>query len=470
MEAWQPRDGWLAVSASCLVLLLCSCSAGSGHSPDPQLPEPAPTPISDEDGPLPGGLPPPSALKLNSGYEAAYFWPAANYREDWPNLQVYTYFNDIRILLYPYSYHEHSLAYACYSLNTAGLDLDNRLRVKISRTDRIWVAVADFVQDTWRWQHVRQSYSYPYHAEPQIAVATFDPETNIRSGQLPVILLACGTNTEVEWLNLHSEIPPMIDDVSIWGSKEGQFARLSPSISMGIPESMIWDFSIAGIPNHSFELEPGLILGAPGTYSCSVTASNDSGSDYYEFELTVEPQKPGALPALYVSPLQDEVKVGEEATIAVSTSMLPQDAALSYMNSVAIVVAKDACYVPGTFNTGSPGGARYDTDGCWSTLDIQPDGWIAVDDWMIRPKGVGIPGLISYEFNLTPLHGGSSTGGGVLFNLGLRFDSPGIYHLRFVEFDVDGRLRTFYSELSSVEHTWADLRNEGVPNTIRVTK
>ena len=290
MEVRQRGGSAQTAVVLCSILLLCSCSAGSGQSPDPQLPEPFPAPIVDGQGLVPGGLPPPSALKLSAEYEAAYFCPAAAYREDWPNLRVYTYFNSSRILLYPDYYQANSVAYACYSLNTAGLELDNRLRVKISRTDKIWVGVADFVQDTWRWQRVVQSYSYPYDEEPQIAVATFDPETSIRSSQLPVILLAYGTNTEVEWLNLHSEIPPMINDVGIWGSKEGQLARLSPDLSMGIPEWIIWDFSTAGIPNYSFELEPGLILGAPGTYSCSVKAGNDSGSNDYEFELTVEPQ------------------------------------------------------------------------------------------------------------------------------------------------------------------------------------
>ncbi len=422
---------------------------------------------------MPDGIPPPSSLKLSSDHEAAYYWPANAYRDDWPHSRVFPDTDESSIRLFGSTYwepREPLFAFACYSLNTADLELDNRLRVKLSRGKRIWVAVADFIQNTWRWQHLTRSYSYPYDAEPQIAVATFDPAASIRDGQLPVMLMAYGSQVDVEWLSLHSEIPPRINGVSIWGSKEGQLARLSADLSMGIPEKMVWDFSTAGVPNHSFELEPGLILGAAGTYSCSVTASNDSGSNSYEFELTVDAYEPGRLPALRASPLQDAVKVGEEATIAVSTTMLPQDAPLSYMNCVGVVVAKDACYTPSSFNTGSPGGDRYETDGCWSTLDVQPEGWIAVDDWMIRPRDVGIPGLVCYDFNLTPVHGGSATDGGMLFNFRLQFAAAGTYRLRFMEFDIDGLPRTYYSDHDNVHHAWADLSNEDVPNTITVTK
>ena len=89
---------------------------------------------------------------------------------------------------------------------------------------------------------------------------------------------------------------------------------------------------------------------------------------------------------------------------------------------------------------------------------------------MIRPTDIGIPGLVSYSFNLTPVHGGSTTDGGMLFNISLRFDSAGVYRLRFLEFDIDGLPRTYYSDLSSAHHAWANISNEGVPNTITVTK
>jgi PKD repeat protein len=78
--------------------------------------------------------------------------------------------------------------------------------------------------------------------------------------------------------------------VSPTTGESGTSVQLVPTIT-GTPDTWIWDFGGGAAPNFSTVESPSVILGAEGTYSASLTATDSvSGdSDIYTFDLIVGP-------------------------------------------------------------------------------------------------------------------------------------------------------------------------------------
>lgn len=59
------------------------------------------------------------------------------------------------------------------------------------------------------------------------------------------------------------------------------------TVSNGTPTSYAWNFGGGAVPDTATIARPEVVLGAAGTYQCSITVSNDGGSDTFNFTLTV---------------------------------------------------------------------------------------------------------------------------------------------------------------------------------------
>lgn len=171
---------------------------------------------------------------------------------------------------------------------------------------------------------------------------------------------------------------------------------------------------------------------------------------------------------LYAIPLAVAVTVGEPVRILVRTGRLPNP--FQFLTGVRVTVDAGATFVPGSFNTGAPGGSAYAVDGLWSAMSplefVQPPGGVNP-----APVDVG-EGRVGFDFGLAPAAGMNlSDAVGELFSFELQFESPGTYTLGFQQ--DDGLPRTYYgwSDDGGVSTTsWGDLSNSlpGVPNAVIV--
>lgn len=173
---------------------------------------------------------------------------------------------------------------------------------------------------------------------------------------------------------------------------------------------------------------------------------------------------------LYAIPLATQTTTGSPVKIIVVTGRTASP--LCYMNLVSVTVESAAQYVPGSFNIGTPGGSRLDTDGCWALMGPPPpSNYLDLGDALIPGAPVGIGGGFErYEFCIAPLDATQLTGAsGVLFNFELVFNTPGTYTLGFQDLD-NTRRRTFYSEENETYHYWSDISNDhpGIPHSITV--
>jgi PKD repeat protein len=82
--------------------------------------------------------------------------------------------------------------------------------------------------------------------------------------------------------------PPVILTVSPLNRVEGTYAKFSATFSGNAPESYLWNFNGAG--NTSTQSSPTILLGAPGTYACTLTVANQWGGDVFDFTLNINPQ------------------------------------------------------------------------------------------------------------------------------------------------------------------------------------
>jgi PKD repeat protein len=80
--------------------------------------------------------------------------------------------------------------------------------------------------------------------------------------------------------------PPQVVSVSPLSGSSGAAVNFDTFI-IGFVSSYEWDFGGAGTPNTSNQPTPVLTLGAPGIYDCTLTASNDNGSDIFNFQFEV---------------------------------------------------------------------------------------------------------------------------------------------------------------------------------------
>ncbi len=94
---------------------------------------------------------------------------------------------------------------------------------------------------------------------------------------------------------------PVVQSVAPAGGYSGENVTYGATVSGQEPLSYAWDFGGGATPNTSSAVSPTVTLGAEGTYNASLTLSNVSSSDTYDFTLIVEPQ-PGMIALFAASP------------------------------------------------------------------------------------------------------------------------------------------------------------------------
>jgi PKD repeat protein len=83
--------------------------------------------------------------------------------------------------------------------------------------------------------------------------------------------------------------PPVVEAVGPLTGAPGQQVVFSATLSGGVPETVAWDFGGGASPGTANVVAPAVTLNAAGQYSCSLTVTNDSGSDTLGFFLEVDP-------------------------------------------------------------------------------------------------------------------------------------------------------------------------------------
>jgi PKD repeat protein len=96
------------------------------------------------------------------------------------------------------------------------------------------------------------------------------------SSELSFVLSVSGTSA------------PVIRGVNWNGSGTGMTVEFSADISGSAPDVFTWDFGGGATPNTSADAMPEVVLGAVGTYQCTLDVSNAGGSHNYDFELVVD--------------------------------------------------------------------------------------------------------------------------------------------------------------------------------------
>lgn len=81
---------------------------------------------------------------------------------------------------------------------------------------------------------------------------------------------------------------PQIHSISPTIVEQGELVDFVPSWSGGAPDTWLWSFGGACDPATSADETPQVEALAPGSYNCSVSASNSSGSHQFNFLLTIE--------------------------------------------------------------------------------------------------------------------------------------------------------------------------------------
>jgi len=104
---------------------------------------------------------------------------------------------------------------------------------------------------------------------------------------------------------------PEISSVSPTSGTAGESVEFTATITGTPPLTYNWDFGGGAVPNGSSASAPSVTLGAPGSYSASLTVTNAFGEDTFSFTLTVvEPGNElptaeiGATPDTGVAPLE----------------------------------------------------------------------------------------------------------------------------------------------------------------------
>ena len=100
---------------------------------------------------------------------------------------------------------------------------------------------------------------------------------------------------QYNWTLKVSSGAPKISNVSPLTGMASTMLNISASVSGLLPISYLWMFGSAAFPESSTSSNPQIQLASvAGVYPCSLTITNDNGSDYFEFELTVtsEPVPP----------------------------------------------------------------------------------------------------------------------------------------------------------------------------------
>jgi hypothetical protein len=294
--------------------------------------------------------------------------------------------------------------------------------------------------------------------------------------------------TTTQQITLVLPLPPVIHYASWGDSGDGSgtltvdissLFMLDTVLSVTVPAGTSVDaaqqmFSGVGTAEAVFtftETTPG--SGASG--EVTITATTANGSTTKNVQLTIAPHiiiAPWPLDpdTLYARSLKSTVAVGEAVTIHVYTGQPAHP--LQFLSSVGFTVETAGTYIASSFNIGSAGGTRTQTDGYWSLLTPA----IADDYYLDLPShNPGAPtdiggGFHRYSFAVVPMGAyaaPASIGAGngpLLFSFQLSFSQPGTYHLGF-QLNDGTHDQTYYSDADQNKYYWSVLDGS---NTITV--
>lgn len=404
---------------------------------------------TDEPAPL---LPAPSVLRASAGeVESECYLLGRQYETSWASNRAFTYASEDYLNLAGVQ-GGGRFAFAGYALDAPAGSFEPSVYVETdgaAQPGELWLGLADFTRDSWSWQSLDES-----------GVATFDPARHLSGDAAYAYIVYTGSAyLKVHSIRLGALTPPFIEDVLPRIGVAGATRRFSVATAEdGQAQSCVWNFGGAAVPSISYQLQPLVELQAPGTYSCSVTASNAAGDFSEDFTVRVVAAAEYLPQTLYAIPAQTSAQTGEAVTVRVVTGELPADAPLRTVYSIGLTVDGDGEYVSGSYNIGAPGGAAHAVDGVWSTLSIAPEEFIALNEDYLGPVATDVPGQQLFIFNVVPVNGGTTTEAGDLFNFQLRFSAPGAYSLGFrASYEYE---RTYYSDAELHSRRWYDISND----------
>ncbi|MBN2081818.1 hypothetical protein JW859_06355 [bacterium] len=171
--------------------------------------------------------------------------------------------------------------------------------------------------------------------------------------------------------------------------------------------------------------------------------------------------------ALHAYPLSTIAHVGDPVCVVIATGALAQP--LQYVNGVGLTVEAGARLAKNSLNPGAPGHDPNCADGVWGELSPPPEGFLIPDGELLAGETVVTEDdRVLFNLNMTPYWEDMENAppvdvDGVLFNVKLVFDEPGLYTLGFMDFLTVKR--TYYSDIDCTEYGWEDITNRhlGVP-------
>lgn len=438
-----------------IALFITGGCAGRASFQSPSAGESAPDAIS---------LPPPSALHRASYLvQGLYHW-GSEYSDALPSNNVRR--NNQYVHFAPTAaaggHKLADMAYAIYAFQLDGYDLEPALRfhwVKTQDFTDAWVAVADFPRDRWEW-----------HAMPANGCLAFNPARNISAtGAMYAVVLCAGTNQQ-QWQLQLLRVGPEMAAPAIWltASPEADNAPIAVEFDAGgtfdpdggAISKYEWDWDGDGV----YDAETGAVSSAAHTYVevgdfPAVVRATDNENTSSTRAITIRALNYNCAPdTLYAFPLAAHTGIGEPVRIMVATGQPASP--LQFMEAVTVSFGQNGAYIPGSYNFGSPGGERTDTDGYWALLGPPA---IADADYIDLPSRIPNPGALPGEglkyltYSVVPM-GPSSVpasigGGAILCSFQLSFSQPGTYPLRFIQ-NIEAEDMTFYYEANMTRHHW----------------
>jgi len=300
---------------------------------------------------------------------------------------------------------------------------------------------------------------------------------------------------EYNWADITNEIPGLPNTIIV--TDQGNQLPMVESISFdgGAMSVVVSDpnagdrvtVSLAG-HNQILADTSSAIIDTAGTAVFNLAAFHVPPYAFDEIEITVSDGQlerthtvtpPKALPVITVPedtlvafPLKREVAVGEAVTVMVRTGDFPAGHSFRSGFTALLTVDAEPEFVMNSYNLGSVGGDSHEADGVWGTMDPPPSSFFMPHMvWeYFRPVPESNPQLHYCPCWAFAAVCGPTDSGGDLFNLQLKFDYPGEYHLGFIA-TAEEHVTT-YSDSSGGDPVWSDIGNDvaGFPNTITVVE
>ena len=196
---------------------MCSCSGNAPQPPIDGMQTTTPQASQPVAGPSLEILPPPSLLKDTAAATRGVYRHGEEYEAAWPNRNVAPSAG-VSGVYSPQWLPGSSLAdaaYAIYRFDTAGFTHDGTLNLDWAsrRTDyaQMWVGLADFTRDTWKW-----------YAGPETGRLAFDEALHISGGEMFAAIVCLG---ELPWELTSISLGQ--DDgtwVHTWGGERNEWA------------------------------------------------------------------------------------------------------------------------------------------------------------------------------------------------------------------------------------------------------